>query len=113
MVAAVTVSESIAGPVTMFKASLAAAGLMIATRCVGMTAARRSVDWQVLLAIAASFGLSAALEKTGAAAQLISLLRLGQGSPWLALALIYLVTMIATGRPSAALSRWNCSTFFR
>ncbi|MBI1902771.1 MAG: SLC13 family permease [Planctomycetia bacterium] len=96
MVAAVTVSEAAGWPVTMFKAALAAAGLMIATRCVGMTAARRSVDWQVLLAIAASFGLSAALEKTGAAAQMISLLRLGQGSPWLALALIYLLTMVMT-----------------
>ena len=56
---------------SMLKASmLVAAGLMIFTRCVTTDAARRSIDWEVLLAIAASFAVGTALEKTGAAREI-------------------------------------------
>ena len=52
---------------SMLKASMLVAGLMIFARCITTDAARRSIDWEVLLAIAASFALGTALEKTGAA----------------------------------------------
>jgi di/tricarboxylate transporter len=51
----------------------------------------------VLLVIAVSFGLSAALEQSGAAAGAAgALVALGSGSPWLALAMLYVATVITT-----------------
>jgi di/tricarboxylate transporter len=47
-----------------------AAGLMVATRCISTTEARKAVEWPLLVSIAAAFGISAALEKSGAAATL-------------------------------------------
>ena len=81
----------------MLKAAMVAAGLMLLTRCCTVSLARRSVDWEVLLAIAASFAISAALEKTGAAKMVAdNLIGLAAGSPWGTLAMVYLVTLIAT-----------------
>jgi len=45
----------------------AAAGLMVVFRCLSTAEARKSVDWPVLVSIAASFGLGTALQKSGAA----------------------------------------------
>jgi di/tricarboxylate transporter len=85
------------GRVTMLKAALVAAGLMIATRCVSTSLARKSVDWQVLLAIAASFAVGTALEKTGAAKVIgASFIDMAGGHPWWTLAVIYAVTLIVT-----------------
>jgi di/tricarboxylate transporter len=92
MVLAVSLTD-----IGMLKASMVAAGLMLATRCCTTTVARRSVDWEVLLAIAASFGVSGALEKTGAARLIAdSLISLASGNAWAALAMVYLITLIAT-----------------
>jgi di/tricarboxylate transporter len=83
--------------VSMLIAALVAAGLMIATRCVSIEGARKSIDWQVLLAIAASFALGAALQETGAAERIASqMIALAGGNPWVALALVYLATLLAT-----------------
>ncbi|HEX7375845.1 MAG TPA: SLC13 family permease [Pirellulales bacterium] len=81
----------------MFKAALIAAGLMVATRCCSISLARRSIDWEVLLAIAASFAIGAALEKTEAAKMIADrMIDLAQGNAWASLAVVYLVTVIAT-----------------
>lgn len=81
----------------MLEAALLAAGAMILTRCTDGHTARRSPDWQVLVVIATSFGIGAALEKTGAAGLVAgSLVEFAQGEPWLALALVYLATMVLT-----------------
>jgi di/tricarboxylate transporter len=81
----------------MFKAALLAAGLMLVTRCCSITLARRSIDWEVLLAIAASFAIGAALEKTKAAQMIADhMIGLAQGNPWASLAVVYLVTLLAT-----------------
>jgi di/tricarboxylate transporter len=48
--------------------ALLCAGLMVLTRCVTGTEARRSVNWQVLLVIGAALGMGASLEQTGASA---------------------------------------------
>jgi di/tricarboxylate transporter len=83
--------------VPMLMAAMVAAGLMLATRCISSGAARSAVDWEVLITIAASFGLGFALEKTGAAHYVAdSLIRLAQGDPWVTLAVVYLVTMLFT-----------------
>jgi di/tricarboxylate transporter len=48
-------------------AAFATAGLMVATGCISTSDARQSIDWSVLVMIAASFGRGTALEKSGAA----------------------------------------------
>lgn len=103
MVTAVT-----AGWLSMLQAVMLAAGLMILTRCTSASVARRSVDWQVLLVIAASFGIGSALEATGAAAVTAgSLVGLAEGSPRATLALIFAVTAaftnLVTNNAAAAL----------
>lgn len=55
------------GLLSMFKAALLAAGLMIVTRCIKVQDARQALNWQVIMVIAASIALGGALEKTGAA----------------------------------------------
>jgi di/tricarboxylate transporter len=85
------------GFVSMLVAAMVTAGLMIGLRCLSIDAARRSIDWEVLLAIAASFALGLALEKTGAAKMIAqSTIALGGGSPWVTLAIIYFVTLVVT-----------------
>ncbi len=85
------------GSLTMFKAALAASALMLATRCCTIEQARRSIDWQVLLAIAASFAIGRALEKTGAAQAIAgSVFEMLGGDPWYALAAVYGVTLFVT-----------------
>lgn len=79
--------------VSMLEAAMLAATFMILTRCLRVEEARASVDWQVLLVIGASIGLGAALDKTGAAAQLANAF-LGSisDSPMLILAMLFAVT---------------------
>ncbi len=85
------------GWLSMLQASLLAAGLMIATRCTAGHIARKAPDWQVLVVIATSFGIGAALQKSGAAAIVAQgLVSLAQGDPWLSLGLIYIATAILT-----------------
>ena len=86
------------GVLSMLKAALLAAGLMIVTRCLTGNIARRSVDWQVLVVIAASFGLGQALYQTGGADylanQIIELA--GDRHPIFALAAVYFTTALLT-----------------
>ncbi len=110
MVFVVTVSESFGalriplgdrvfdlGDVTMLKAALVAALLMIVAGCCRTEQARRSIDWQVLLAIAASFGIGHALHKSGAADGVThAIINVVGGSPWLSLVAIYGVTLVVT-----------------
>jgi len=58
------------GLLPILHASLIAAVLLVATRAVGAQAARDAIEVEVLLVIAASFGLGAAIEQSGLAATL-------------------------------------------
>jgi di/tricarboxylate transporter len=83
--------------ISVLNAALIVAALMIASHCLSIDAARRSINWEVLLAIAAAFSLGKALEKTGAASQLAQgAISLAGDSPIAALAVIYLATVIIT-----------------
>ena len=83
------------GWLSMLKASMLAAGLMIITRCTTGRIARRAVDWQVLVVIAASFGIATALHNSGAALSIANLLvSFAQDIPLLALAMIFLATAL-------------------
>ncbi|MCH8553310.1 MAG: SLC13 family permease, partial [Natronospirillum sp.] len=85
------------GLLSILEAALLAAGGMLVTRCITASHARRSIDLSVLVVIAASFALGAAMRETGAAAGVAQML-LGTGnlSPWLALALVYITTVAFT-----------------
>jgi len=85
------------GWLSMLQGAMLAAGLMIITRCISGRVARRRVDWQVLLVIAASFGIGQALDSSGAAAVVADrLVALGTGNAWAALAMVYLMTAVVT-----------------
>ena len=86
------------GVLSMLKAARLAAGLMIITRCTSAGIARRAVDLQVLVVIAASFGVGIALQNTGAANAVAEfIIALAGGEPWLSLALVFIVTALFTG----------------
>lgn len=83
------------GWLSMFKAVVIAAGLMLVTRCISVHAARQSVDWQVVLVIGASIGLGTAVEVTGMATALAHLLVQYTGdSPASALTGLFILTAL-------------------
>jgi di/tricarboxylate transporter len=85
------------GWLTMFQAALAATGLMIATRCCSAEAGIRNIEIRVLLAIAASFGIGAALQSSGVAQSMSEwITALAPSQPVVALALVYAVTLLLT-----------------
>jgi di/tricarboxylate transporter len=88
----------VSGLLKIVVAAFLIAGLMILTGCISISDARRSVDWQILITIAAAFGLSKALENSGLISvvakffvHLIDVL-----GPYGVLAGVYLVTSLIT-----------------
>ena len=80
-----------------FEAALGAALVFLVSGVITWRQAQEDVDWSVLLVIATAFGLSAALEQSGAAAGAAgALVALGSGDPWVTLAMVYVATVIAT-----------------
>ena len=97
LVLAGIVGTVVAGVFDMLTAALIGAGAMVASGCVGVAGARKSVDMQVLLVIAGAFALGEALQVTGASAVIASsALAMAGDRPWLLLALTYAVTSIMT-----------------
>jgi di/tricarboxylate transporter len=83
--------------VPLFQASFLAAGLMVATRCVTLAAARRSIEYPVLAGIAASFALGFALAESGAADLLAGWIgAIATGDPFWALVVLYIATVVVT-----------------
>jgi di/tricarboxylate transporter len=83
--------------ISVFNAALLAAGLMVLTRCVSMSEARRSIDWQVLIVIGAAFGIGRSLETSGAAGEVAEFfISLAGDNRIMSLAMVYLVTMAFT-----------------
>jgi di/tricarboxylate transporter len=75
------------------------AGLvLIATGCISATEARKSIEWQALVMIGASFGVGAALDKSGAALYVANAMVDATQSlgPMWGLAGIYLMTVVVT-----------------
>jgi di/tricarboxylate transporter len=79
-------------------ASFLAAGALVGTRCISAAQARRSIEWSILIVIAASLGVGLALEKTGVATQAAHLLTTGLGDygPIVALGIVYFATVLLT-----------------
>jgi di/tricarboxylate transporter len=85
------------GWLSMLQATLVAASMMLLTRCCSLEIARRNIDWTVLVAIGASFGLGSALEVTGAADHIAHyLMSLIGNNPWASLVVIYVLTVCFT-----------------
>ncbi len=85
------------GWMDMLNASALAAVLMLITGCCSFQQGFRSIDWSVLLVVAAALGIGKALEVSGAAGSIAGgLLGLAGGNAWLSLAVVYGVTTILT-----------------
>ncbi len=85
------------GWLNLLTASMVAAGMMIAFQCCSIGRARQSVDWSLLIVIAASLGIGRAVESTGLASIAASeMIGLAGGHPWLVLLAVYFVTMMFT-----------------
>jgi len=97
LIAAGMVLSVLFGILDMLQAAMLSAGLMIVFRCTTGGIARRAIDWQILVVIAASFGLGIALYKTGAASAIAQfLISMVGGDPYWTLALIFLITALFT-----------------
>ena len=97
VILALMVLLSATGMMSILEAAFLAAGAMIVCGCVTVNRARRSLDLPVLIVIAASFALGAAMSETGAAQWVADgVLGVGVLTPWVALAVIYLMTAVFT-----------------
>nr|WP_297459577.1 SLC13 family permease [uncultured Halomonas sp.] len=97
------------GVVSILNAVMAGAALAILTGCCTIGAAKRGLDTQVLLTIAASFGLGAALESSGAASMIAGqALSLAGNEPYLLLVgayiMVALLTEVVTNNAAAVIS---------
>jgi di/tricarboxylate transporter len=82
---------------SMLHAAALAGALMLLTRCCSIEHVRQTMDWQVLIMIAATLGIGSALSSTGLAGDLAQgLVVLAGGDPVLQLATIYVMTMLLT-----------------
>ena len=83
--------------VPMVAAAFVAAATVLITGCISSNEARRSIEWESLLLIAASFGLAKAMEKTGLDESIArSTIAAAGDGPHAVLAAIYFVTMLFT-----------------
>jgi di/tricarboxylate transporter len=103
------VALAASGLLSMLEAALVAAGLMIMLGCTSGQVARQAPDWQVLVVISTSFGVGAALQKSGAAGVLAdNIIGLAGGNPWATLVLVFaataLLSAIATNNVAAVLA---------
>jgi di/tricarboxylate transporter len=82
---------------SMLNAALLGAAAMLVTGCCSANQAQKSLDLSVIVTIAASFALGAALHKTGVAAYVgENAVSFSGGNPWLILALTYITVSILT-----------------
>ncbi|GHE20316.1 SLC13 family permease [Halomonas urumqiensis] len=97
------------GVMSIMNAAMLGAALAVVSGCCTVGAAKRGLDTQVLLTIAASFGLGAALDSSGAAAVLASgVLGLAGSNPWVLLVAVYvlvtLLTSVVTNNAAAVIT---------
>ena len=85
-----------AGVVPIVVAVLLAACAMVATRCLTMDDAYRSMNWQSIVLIAAMLPMATALDKTGGMTLVVDALTasLGQMGPYLVMAVLFVLTSV-------------------
>ncbi|MDP2548540.1 MULTISPECIES: SLC13 family permease [unclassified Oceanobacter] len=84
------------GMTSILVSSIAAAGAMLAMKCITYEDAGKSIDYSILLVVACAFGLGAAVEKVGLAKDIASGLLAVADSPLSALIAVYLATVLLT-----------------
>jgi di/tricarboxylate transporter len=85
------------GWLDLLTAAFIAAGWMLALGCCSLSQARQSVDWSLLVVIAAALGLGKAIQMSGLADVVAQqIIGFAGGHPWWVLAAVYFVTMIFT-----------------
>ncbi len=85
------------GTVNLLTGGLIAACLMVSFGCCSLGQARDSVDWSLLVVIAAALGIGKAVQMSGLAGTIATqLVAAAGGNPWLVLLAIYFVTTIFT-----------------
>jgi len=93
----VLVGFAATGGLSMLNAALLGAALMILSGCCSVGQAQKAVDVPVMLTIAASFSLGAALEATGAAGYVArGIVSVSSGHPMLTLLLVYVAVSVLT-----------------
>ena len=93
----VLVGLAACGILSLLNAALLGAALMILSGCCSVGQAQKSVDVPVILTIAASFAMGAALEQTGAASFVAKgILELSQGHELLTIFLVYFAVSVLT-----------------
>jgi di/tricarboxylate transporter len=82
---------------SMLQATILASIAMLVTQCCSPRRALGSIEWSVLLVIAAALAVGEALESTGAAGAIAStFISISGDNPWIALNVIYGITTILT-----------------
>jgi di/tricarboxylate transporter len=82
---------------TMVQAGMIAATLMLVSGCCNSGQARRAIDWEILVTIAAAIGVGETMRTTGLAQRLAETAVGATGSdPWLILVAIYATAMLLT-----------------
>jgi di/tricarboxylate transporter len=85
------------GWLDLLTAAFIAAGLMIAVGCCSVNQARQSIDWSLLVVIAAALGVGQAIEMSGLADLVAAeIIGFAGGHPWWVLVAVYFVTMVFT-----------------
>ena len=85
------------GWISMVGAAIIAAVLMVFTGCLKAERAAKSINGSVLIVIAGALAIGHAITSTGAASWVAAhIIDVAGNSPWLALALVYIVTAIFT-----------------
>jgi len=85
------------GWLDLLTAAFIAAGGMIAIGCCSVSQGRQSVDWSLLVVIAAALGIGKAIKMSGLADVVASqIIGVAAGDPWRALIAVYFVTMVFT-----------------
>jgi di/tricarboxylate transporter len=85
------------GWLNLLTAAFIAAGLMIAVGCCSVNQARQSIDWSLLVVIAAALGVGKSIEMSGLADVVAAeIIGFAGGHPWWVLVAVYFVTMVFT-----------------
>ena len=84
------------GFLSIFESVVLAAGAMLLTQCINFEDAGKSIDYNVLLVIACTFGLGAAVSHVGLADVISSYLMNWVTTPFIALLSVYIATVLLT-----------------
>jgi len=91
------VAVAVMGWLDLLTAAFIAAGAMVALGCCSLNQARQSIDWSLLVVIAASLGIGKSIELSGLAEVVSnSIIGFAGNDPWWVLVAVYFVATVLT-----------------